>query len=35
MISFKDALLARMRAQVGNLSPAARRDVIDNDVSVS
>jgi DNA-binding response OmpR family regulator len=34
MISFKDELLARMRAEVGNLSFAARRDVIDNDVSI-
>ena len=34
MISFKDQLLARMRAQVRTLPPAARRDVIDNDVSV-
>jgi DNA-binding response OmpR family regulator len=34
MISFKDELLARMRAQVGNLSPAARRDVIDNDLNI-
>jgi DNA-binding response OmpR family regulator len=34
MISFKDQLLARMRAQVRKLPPAARRDVIDNDVSV-
>ena len=34
MISFKDELLARMRAQARNLPPAARRDVMDNDVSV-
>jgi DNA-binding response OmpR family regulator len=34
MISFKDELLARIRAQVLTLLPAARRDVIDNDVSL-
>jgi DNA-binding response OmpR family regulator len=34
MIAFKDQLLARMRAQVRTLPPAARRDVIANDVSV-
>lgn len=34
MISFKDELLARMRAQARTLPPAARRDVMDNDVSV-
>jgi DNA-binding response OmpR family regulator len=34
MISFKDELLARMRAQARTLPPAARRDVIDNDVSI-
>jgi DNA-binding response OmpR family regulator len=34
MISFKDELLARIRAQVLTLPPAARRDVIDNDVSL-
>src|SRR5258708_30908433 len=34
MISFKDELLGRIRAQVGTLPPAARRDVIDNDVSI-
>lgn len=34
MIAFKDQLLGRMRAQLEALSPAARQDVIDNDVSV-
>ena len=34
MIAFKDQLLGRMRAQVGALPPAARQDVIDNDVRV-
>src|SRR5258708_33231457 len=34
MISFKDELLGRIRAQVGTLPPAARTDVIDNDVSI-
>jgi DNA-binding response OmpR family regulator len=34
MISFKDQLLGRMRVQVRTLSPAARQEVIVNDVSV-
>jgi DNA-binding response OmpR family regulator len=34
MIWFKDQLLARMRAHARTLPPAARRDVIDNDVSI-
>jgi DNA-binding response OmpR family regulator len=34
MISFKVQLLARMRAQARTLPPAARRDVVDNDVSI-
>jgi DNA-binding response OmpR family regulator len=34
MISFNDQLLARMRAQARTLPPAARQDVIDNDVSI-
>ena len=34
MISFKDALLGRIRAQVETLPPQGRRDVMDNDVSI-
>jgi DNA-binding response OmpR family regulator len=34
MIAFKDQLLGRMRAQLDTLPPAARQDVIDNDVRV-
>lgn len=34
MISFKDELLRRMRAQADTLPPAGRRDVMENDVSV-
>jgi DNA-binding response OmpR family regulator len=34
MIAFKDQLLGRMRAQVEALPPAARQDVIDNQVRV-
>jgi len=34
MISFKDELLRRIRAQVRTLPAAGRRDVIDNDVSI-
>jgi len=34
MITFKDQLLARIRAHVGTLPPAGRQDVIDNDVAV-
>ncbi len=34
MITFKDQLLDRMRVRVEALPPAARQDVIDNDVSV-
>jgi DNA-binding response OmpR family regulator len=34
MIAFKEQLLGRMRAQVDTLPPAARQDVIDNDVRV-
>jgi DNA-binding response OmpR family regulator len=34
MIAFKDQLLGRMRSRVDALPPAARQDVIDNDVRV-
>lgn len=34
MIAFKDQLLTRIRAHVRTLPPAARQDVIDNDVAV-
>jgi DNA-binding response OmpR family regulator len=34
MISFKDELLTRIRAQVGTLPPQGRRDVMENDVSI-
>jgi len=34
MISFKDELLGRMRKQIRALPPAARRDVIDNDLRI-
>jgi DNA-binding response OmpR family regulator len=34
MISFKDQLLGRIRAQVETLPPQARRDVMENDVSI-
>jgi DNA-binding response OmpR family regulator len=34
MISFKDELLGRIRAQVGRLPPQGRRDVMENDVSI-
>jgi DNA-binding response OmpR family regulator len=34
MIAFKDRLLGRMRSRVDALPPAARQDVIDNDVRV-
>ena len=34
MISFKDELLRRMRAQVDTLPAAGRRDVMENDVAV-
>jgi DNA-binding response OmpR family regulator len=34
MITFKQHLLARMRTQVRTLAPAARRDVVENDVSI-
>jgi DNA-binding response OmpR family regulator len=34
MISFKDELLRRMRAQADTLPPAGRRDVMENDVAV-
>ena len=34
MISFKEELLRRMRAQADTLPPAGRRDVMENDVSL-
>lgn len=34
MISFKDELLGRIRAQVDTLPPQGRRDVMENDVSI-
>ena len=34
MISFKDELLRRMRAQAGTLPAAGRRDVMENDVAI-
>jgi DNA-binding response OmpR family regulator len=34
MISFKDELLGRIRAQVERLPPQGRRDVMENDVSI-
>jgi DNA-binding response OmpR family regulator len=34
MISFKDQLLGRIRAQVETLPPQGRRDVMENDVSI-
>jgi DNA-binding winged helix-turn-helix (wHTH) protein len=34
MISFKEGLLKRMRAQADTLPPAGRRDVMENDVAI-